>query len=610
MKLTEHAVTAAPLLIAISGGGDLSNAGLAKASGRQANNMARDLANLAKTGWILREPGSSPALTDEGRAILAALARAEGEHQADAAAVELALHLIDENPDNPRQGECDEADDELTASIGKDGVLQPIMVRPYGEDGRYMVVMGARRRRCAIAAGRLTLPCVVRDLDDAKAFEIATIENLQREDMNPLDEARAFKRIVDDRLVADPTLKLREAKEVIAQATGKSVRFVELRLQLLDLSPVLQVEIAIGVTTPKDAIQRQRHAPKLNPKITPRQWLILVEVFDKAKREPTDDSEWSPKTLCRQDARLSIENDPDASLLLGAATNYMLNRPSEIYEHGEDTGRQEVGIHSSAVLQLRLLAADRLGIEEPDLDDDQVRANLLAALRSAAFSDEPFDLRDGEYLTDWLNGPFDPSPELLAEIEARREGRRQQEEQHRAAIAERDSAAEQRRQRTERDNGEPGRALLSAVDHLEADAAGLSIGAFQARYAEILASYEIDGPYRLDAQDGDQGRIVDGAGVATEAAGPAMEARRRLICIAMNFAAGLSATSGERYAAPWRDADGQITAPEPPEAPTPSAAEADDDADDDIEQFDEEDEDESPAFLRRLAGGEPEAARS
>ncbi|MBV7265602.1 ParB/RepB/Spo0J family partition protein [Erythrobacter ani] len=100
-------------------------------------------------------------------------------------------------PGNPRKHFDEKALDELAASIAKRGVIQPIIVRPQG-NGRYQLVAGERRWRAAQKAGLHELPALVRELDDREVMALALIENLQREDLNPVEEARAYQRLADD----------------------------------------------------------------------------------------------------------------------------------------------------------------------------------------------------------------------------------------------------------------------------------------------------------------------------------------------------------------------------------------------------------------------------
>lgn len=106
----------------------------------------------------------------------------------------LAISLIDPLPGQPRKRFDDAALTELSASIAARGVIQPIIVRPIGE-GRYQLVAGERRWRAAQKAQMHDIPALVRDLDDREVMALALIENIQREDLNPVEEARAYHRL-------------------------------------------------------------------------------------------------------------------------------------------------------------------------------------------------------------------------------------------------------------------------------------------------------------------------------------------------------------------------------------------------------------------------------
>ena len=107
----------------------------------------------------------------------------------DATAVRrLRIDRVDPNPDQPRLSFDEDAIRDLAASIQEHGILQPILVRPRPE-GRYQLIAGERRWRAARIAGLPEVPAIVEEIDDEAALEIAIIENLQREDLSPLDEA-------------------------------------------------------------------------------------------------------------------------------------------------------------------------------------------------------------------------------------------------------------------------------------------------------------------------------------------------------------------------------------------------------------------------------------
>jgi ParB family transcriptional regulator, chromosome partitioning protein len=107
--------------------------------------------------------------------------------------INLALEQIDKNPFQTRYVEDDIALEELTESIKANGVVQPIVVRPAEEDGRFILILGERRLHASKKAGKETIPALVRRVSDQTAAEMTIVENLQREDLSPLEQAQAFK---------------------------------------------------------------------------------------------------------------------------------------------------------------------------------------------------------------------------------------------------------------------------------------------------------------------------------------------------------------------------------------------------------------------------------
>lgn len=108
----------------------------------------------------------------------------------------LAVAMIEPHPDQPRRHFDEDALEELARSIAQRGVIQPVVVRPFG-DGRYQLVAGERRWRAAQRARIHEIPAIVRQLDDREVTALALIENLQREDLNPVEEARAYQRLAE-----------------------------------------------------------------------------------------------------------------------------------------------------------------------------------------------------------------------------------------------------------------------------------------------------------------------------------------------------------------------------------------------------------------------------
>jgi ParB family chromosome partitioning protein len=138
---------------------------------------------------------------------------------------ELPIELIKPNPNQPRTKIDEEALAGLASSIEANGVVQPLLVRPL-PDGSYELIAGERRWRAAQAAGLAKVPAVVRDQELAERLQVALIENMVREDLNPVDEARACAALVDD---------LGLTKEDLARRVGRSRPAVSNLIRLLDL---------------------------------------------------------------------------------------------------------------------------------------------------------------------------------------------------------------------------------------------------------------------------------------------------------------------------------------------------------------------------------------
>jgi len=141
---------------------------------------------------------------------------------------------ISPNPHQPRAYFDEEALATLTASVAELGVLQPILVREVGED-RYELIAGERRWRAAKRAGLPSIPVVVRTVDDVLSLEQALVENLHREDLNPLEEAAAYQQLMED---------FELTQEAVAQKVGRSRSAVANTLRLFQLPPTIQRLVA------------------------------------------------------------------------------------------------------------------------------------------------------------------------------------------------------------------------------------------------------------------------------------------------------------------------------------------------------------------------------
>jgi ParB family chromosome partitioning protein len=142
----------------------------------------------------------------------------------------LEIARIAPHPDQPRRHFDAQALDELAESIRARGVIQPIIVRPTGGD-RYQIVAGERRWRAAQKAQLHQIPAIVRDFSETETLEIALVENIQREDLNPIEEAQAYRRLIDH---------FQHSQDGLARIVGKSRSHVANLMRLLDLPGAVQ----------------------------------------------------------------------------------------------------------------------------------------------------------------------------------------------------------------------------------------------------------------------------------------------------------------------------------------------------------------------------------
>ena len=146
------------------------------------------------------------------------------------------LDLLHRGAQQPRRSFRDEGIEELAQSIRTQGLIEPIVVRPR-DAGGYEIIAGERRWRAAQRAGLVAVPAVVRDVDDRQAVALALIENIQREDLNPFEEAQALQRLLDE---------YAWQHEQLAEAVGKSRTAVTNLLRLLKLAPAVQTLLIEG----------------------------------------------------------------------------------------------------------------------------------------------------------------------------------------------------------------------------------------------------------------------------------------------------------------------------------------------------------------------------
>ena len=170
-----------------------------------------------------------------GRGLGALIPGAADQDQPSGPTTEIDVSLLSPNPYQPRREVSGEAFDELVASVRRHGILQPIIVRRSASG--YEIVAGERRWKAAQAAGITTIPAVVRDLPDREMLELALIENLRREDLDPIERATAYRRLGEEFTMT---------QEQIAEVVGGSRSAIANSLRLLELPSEIQSAISSG----------------------------------------------------------------------------------------------------------------------------------------------------------------------------------------------------------------------------------------------------------------------------------------------------------------------------------------------------------------------------
>jgi ParB family transcriptional regulator, chromosome partitioning protein len=180
---------------------------------------------------------SAPAQPPQAPAAQPTMAAAKPPSGAgDAGHRSVPIDLVQRNPSQPRKHFDESELNDLASSIRSHGVLQPILVRPI-PGGKFEIVAGERRWRAAQRAGLHTIPAVVRELNELEVLEIAIVENVQRMDLNPIEEAQGFQALID---------RFGRTQEDIAEAVGKSRPHIANMLRLLALPDDLQEMVRDG----------------------------------------------------------------------------------------------------------------------------------------------------------------------------------------------------------------------------------------------------------------------------------------------------------------------------------------------------------------------------
>jgi ParB family chromosome partitioning protein len=208
------------------------------------------------------------------------------------------IERIEPNPQNPRLAIDEVMLEELAASIREHGVLQPILVRPIGEN-HFQLIAGERRWRASKIAGHPTIPALVEDIDDETALEISIIENLQREDISPLEEAAMY-----DRMIRDHGYSIRK----LAEKLGKDKGYLENRLRLADAPDEVRELVSLRKDTLSHAYELMKvQDPKKRRKLAEqvaRNELSLVKLRERIEGRP---------------ARQPVEGEPEEDAVAVAA---------------------------------------------------------------------------------------------------------------------------------------------------------------------------------------------------------------------------------------------------------------------------------------------------
>ncbi len=280
-----------------------------------------------------------------GRGLDALFVDNSAEETSAVSAVKLKLMDIEPNRDQPRKTFDDEALTELADSIARHGVLQPLLVRPLSGDG-YQLVAGERRWRAARIAGLTEVPVVVREMTDEEAAAFALIENLQREDLNPLEEAQGFKTLMD---------RFSLTQEEAAERVDKSRPAVANALRLLKLPRVILSLVGNGSISAGHARallafeteeQMLETAQKIIEKgLSVREVERLAKAAAKKKKEPV-----------AQPRREAFFDEVELTL------SDALCRKIKVVTGKNDTGTLEIAFNDKE--DLRRIAAALGGVEE------------------------------------------------------------------------------------------------------------------------------------------------------------------------------------------------------------------------------------------------------
>ena len=276
---------------------------------------------------------------------------------------EISVEVIAPNRFQPRREFDEAALEELRESIARHGILQPLSVRAVG-DGKYELIAGERRLRAARLAGRTTVPVVVRTASDAEMAEMALIENIQREDLNPIEEARAYEQLLT---------KFRLSQEELARCVARSRSAIANSVRLLRLAEEVQAFIANGVLS----MGQTRPLLALESKTLQREAAEYIQEHELSAR--------GAETLVKR-----LLKDPN--VLKKAAQPVQVRTPDIFVREAEERLTRSLGT-KVRIQESREQGKGRLEISYFSADDLERLLALLTGSDSAAKEDKRAALR-------------------------------------------------------------------------------------------------------------------------------------------------------------------------------------------------------------------------
>ena len=310
----------------------------------EGNTVGSSAAPIQSGEGISTQPGQGDPLQPGEAAAGTSGTAAPGSVAADQGEVQmLRLSQVDPNRSQPRKKFEEESLEELADSIRRFGVLQPILVKKTGS--RYEIIAGERRWRASRKAGLREIPAIVREYSDQETVELSLIENIQREDLNPIEEAKAFKRLLDEFGLRQEDLAERVSKS--RTAITNAIRLLKLDERVQNM--VIEEKISMG------------HARALIPvEIPEEQYLLACQVSDK-KLSVRDVEKLVKKIGKSRDGGKSGkkvkpagEADPALELAYKAIEERLkqsLGTKASIRHGGDGTGKIEIEFYSSEDLE-------------------------------------------------------------------------------------------------------------------------------------------------------------------------------------------------------------------------------------------------------------------